>query len=295
MQTYYIGAFAFNDVNAICHWRPKGSRNGYTTMPNYIPIGKKAKNVAGNVANFFTGNRSRKKIQEARALPKGRHVSVGGLYSDRKKNGKLAELYGMERRDDRITKQNRSYALGKAYREYEKTLPGMISKVASKFDPVAREKRVHGTKWIPKNKSIKDWFTGDKYAESRDKRYSFAKDYYDMGRRILDDRDGLGFVKDPGWRMQASSYISEGKELERIGDALDKLYQNAPKQRLKRLAKGILNIFNKIKDRTVNFISGVGNKLKTGRDYIRHKLTRYTFHGNPENGYTILNAYKKGM
>lgn len=295
MQTYYIGAFAFNDVNAICHWRPKGSRNGYTTMPNYIPIGKKAKNVAGNVANFITGNRSRRKIEEARALPKGRFVPTGGLYGNRNKTGRLAELYGMQRREDRIAKQNRSQALGKAYKEYEKTLPGMISKARSKFDPVAKEKRAWGTKWIPKNEGIKDWFTGEKYANSRDKRMEIARGYYDMGRRILDDRDGLGFNKDPGWRMQAQSYIGEGNQAEMVSKALEKLYQNAPRQRLKRLAKGILNIFNKIKEKTVKFISGVGNKLKTGRDYIRRKLTRYTFHENPNNGYTILNIYKKGM
>lgn len=43
MSEYYVGAFGFNDYNAISHGRPKGSRNGFTTMANYIPIGKKAK------------------------------------------------------------------------------------------------------------------------------------------------------------------------------------------------------------------------------------------------------------
>ena len=43
MSEYYIGALAFSDFNAISHGRPKGSRNGYTTMLNYKPIGKPAK------------------------------------------------------------------------------------------------------------------------------------------------------------------------------------------------------------------------------------------------------------
>ena len=43
MSQYYIGALAFSDFNAISHGRPKGSRNGYTTMSNYKPIGKPAK------------------------------------------------------------------------------------------------------------------------------------------------------------------------------------------------------------------------------------------------------------
>jgi hypothetical protein len=43
MSEYYIGALAFSDFNAISHGRPKGSRNGYTTMANYKPIGKPAK------------------------------------------------------------------------------------------------------------------------------------------------------------------------------------------------------------------------------------------------------------
>lgn len=43
MALYYVGSIAFNDEYSICHWRPKGSRNGYTTIKGYMPIGTPAK------------------------------------------------------------------------------------------------------------------------------------------------------------------------------------------------------------------------------------------------------------
>lgn len=43
MPSYYVGAIAFNSEKSICHWRPKGSRNGYTTVKGYKPVGTPAK------------------------------------------------------------------------------------------------------------------------------------------------------------------------------------------------------------------------------------------------------------
>lgn len=43
MSSYYVGNISFNGENSICHWRPKGSRNGYTTVKGYKPIGTPAK------------------------------------------------------------------------------------------------------------------------------------------------------------------------------------------------------------------------------------------------------------
>ena len=40
---YYVGAIGFDSSAAISHARPVGSKNGYTTMKDYIPVGKRAK------------------------------------------------------------------------------------------------------------------------------------------------------------------------------------------------------------------------------------------------------------
>ena len=43
MKTYYIGNIPFNGEDSISHGRTKGSRNGYSTTPGYVPIGQKAR------------------------------------------------------------------------------------------------------------------------------------------------------------------------------------------------------------------------------------------------------------
>ena len=57
MKTYYIGNIPFNGEDSISHGRTKGSRNGYSTTPGYVPIGKKA----GMVTDSRTGTARRKK------------------------------------------------------------------------------------------------------------------------------------------------------------------------------------------------------------------------------------------
>lgn len=42
MNTYYVAGLPFSDQNALSHGRTKGSRNGYSTTPGYVPIGQKA-------------------------------------------------------------------------------------------------------------------------------------------------------------------------------------------------------------------------------------------------------------
>ena len=57
MKTYYIGNIPFNGEDSISHGRTKGSRNGYSTTPGYVPIGQKA----GMVTDSGTGTVRRKK------------------------------------------------------------------------------------------------------------------------------------------------------------------------------------------------------------------------------------------
>lgn len=119
MSEYYVGAFSFSDYNAISHGRPKGSRNGYTTMPNYTPIGQRARGKYDPRTGHYIydkegmGQKNKPKNYMLRSKVAGANRQIAGAYN--KASSAVRTAYGNASRAASGAYGNASRAVSGAY------------------------------------------------------------------------------------------------------------------------------------------------------------------------------------
>lgn len=100
-----------------------------------------------------------------------------------------------------------------------------------------------GSAWVPKTKNVKDWWTGDHYKKSSQQHRDFSKDYREESllARGLGYNDhysgGTRNIPNQNWEKQAQIYADNSAEQEEIANQLDTLYENSPRQIVKKSIK----------------------------------------------------------
>lgn len=132
MSQYYIGALAFSDFNAISHGRPKGSRNGYTTMSNYKPIGKPARGKYDPRRGYYIydnaggGSRPKSKyyMQKSQISSAERHAKAAVVGGYKKASKAVSSAYGKASSAAGSAYGSARKSVGSAYRTAKEYLTG---------------------------------------------------------------------------------------------------------------------------------------------------------------------------
>jgi hypothetical protein len=136
-----------------------------------------------------------------------------------------------------------------------------------------------GSTWVPKNKNIKDWWTGDNYKKSSNLHRDFSKDYREESllTRGLGYNDhysgGSRSVPDQNLERQAQIYADRSAEEEELANQLDTLYENSPRQVVRKtIKKGKDTVKNLVEDskKTVNNIgSWASSQIDKGKKFFK--------------------------